>query len=72
MILGTNTEIKVTLFLDGNEIEKFQQRVLLGITTDNKLSCKAHVGNICRKSKYKLHTLQRIKVFKYRSSKDTL
>ena len=38
MILGTNTDIKVNLFLDGNKIKKFQERVLLGITIDDKLS----------------------------------
>ena len=31
MILGTNTDIKVNLFLDGNKIEKSQEVVLLGI-----------------------------------------
>ena len=66
MILGTNTDIKVNLFLDGNKIEKSQERVLLGITIDDKLSFKSYIENICRKSKYKLHALQRIKVFKYR------
>ena len=31
MILGTNTDIKVNLFLDGNKTEKSQEFVLLGI-----------------------------------------
>ena len=70
MILGRNTDIKVNLFLDGNKIEKSQGRVLLGITINNKLSLKTHIKthieNICRKSKYKLHALRPIKVFKYR------
>ena len=66
MILGTNTYIKVILFLYGNKIEKSLEQVLLGITIDDKLSFKTHIENICRKSKYKLHALQRIKVFKYR------
>ena len=66
MILGTNTDIKVILFLDGNEIEKSQKQVLLGITIDDNLNFKIHIENIYRKSKYKLHALQRIKVFKYR------
>ena len=46
MILGTNTDIKVNLFLDGNKIEKSQERVLLG-TIDDKLSFKTHIENIC-------------------------
>ena len=65
MILGTNTDIKVNFFLDGNKIGKSQKRVLLGITIDDKLSFKRHIENICRKSKYKLDTLQHIKVFKF-------
>ena len=52
MILGTNTSIKVNLFLDGNRIEKFKEVALLG-------SFKAHIENTCRKAKYKLRALQR-------------
>ena len=37
MILGTNTDIKVNLFLDGNNIKKFQEFVLHAITIDDKL-----------------------------------
>ena len=57
MILGPNTDIKVILFLDGNKIEKSQERVLLEITIDDKLSFITHIENICRKSKYILHML---------------
>ena len=66
MILGTNTDVKANLFLDGNKIEKSQEQVLLGITIDDKIRFKTHIEDICRKAKYKLHALQRIKVFKYR------
>ena len=38
MILRTNTDIKVDLFLDGNKIEKSQEVVLFKITIDDKLS----------------------------------
>ena len=65
MILGTNTDVKVNLFLDGNKIEKSQERVLLGITIDDKLSFKSHIENVCQKSKYKLRALKHMKVFKY-------
>ena len=47
MILGTNTDIKVNLFLDGNKIQQSQEVVLLGITIDDKVSLKAHIENIC-------------------------
>ena len=63
MILGTNTDIKVNLFLDGNEIGKSQEIVLLGITIDGKLSFKTHIENICRKAQYKLYALQRIRKY---------
>ena len=63
MILGKNTDIKVNLFLDGNKTEKSQEAVLLGITIDDKLSFKTHIENICRKAKYKLHALQRIRKY---------
>ena len=63
MILGTNTDIKVSLFLDENKIEKSQEVVLLGITIDDKLNFKTHIENICRKAKYKLHTLQNIRKY---------
>ena len=55
MILETNTDINVNLFLDGNKIENSQDVALLGITTDDKLSIKTHIQIICRKAKYKLH-----------------
>ena len=48
MILGTNTDIKINLFLDGNKIEKSQEVFLLGITIDDKLSFKRHVENISK------------------------
>ena len=63
MILGTNTDITVNIFLDGNEIEKFMEFVLLGRTIDNKLRFKTHIQNIFRSAKYKLHVLQRIRKY---------
>ena len=63
MILGTNTGIKLNLFLNTNKIEKDQETALFGITTDVKLSFEIHIENICRKSKYKLHVLQPIRKY---------
>ena len=40
MILGTNTDIMVNLFLDGNKIKKSQEVALLGINIDDKVSLK--------------------------------
>ena len=63
MILRTNADIKVNLFPDKNKIEKSQEVVLLGIIIDDKLNFKIHIENICRKAKYKLHALQRIRKY---------
>ena len=49
MILGTNTDIKVNLVLDENEIRISQEVIQLGITIDDKLSFKTYIENICRK-----------------------
>ena len=69
MILGTNTNIKIKLFLDRNKIEKSQEAILLEITVDNNLSFKMHIDNICQAPKYKLHALQHIR--KYLSTDKT-
>ena len=69
MILGTNTNIKIKLFLDRNKIEKSQEAILLEITIDNNLSFKMHIDNICQAPKYKLHALQHIR--KYLSTDKT-
>ena len=47
MILGTNTDVKVNLFLDGCKIKKSQDVALLEITIDDNLSFKTHIENIC-------------------------
>ena len=47
MILGTNTDVKVNLFLDGCKIKKSQDVTLLEITIDDNLSFKTHIENIC-------------------------
>ena len=51
MIFGTNTDIKVNLFMAGNKFEKSQGVVLLSININDKLSFKTHNENICRKAK---------------------
>ena len=54
MILATNANIKINLFLDGNKNEKSQEVVLLGVTIDEKLLFKMHIENISRTAKYKV------------------
>ena len=45
------------------QFKKSREVALLGITIDDKLSFKTHIENICRKAKYKLHALQRIRKY---------
>ena len=47
MILATNMNIKINLFLDGNKNEKIQKVALLLITTDDKLGFKMHIESTC-------------------------
>ena len=44
------------------KLKNLRRFSLLGITID-KLSFKIHIENICRKAKYKLHALQRIRKY---------
>ena len=62
MILETNTDIRQSLLLNGNKIEKSQEVVLLGITVDDKLSFK-HIEGIWWKARYKFHALQLIREY---------
>ena len=47
-MLTLRMTLLLTLFLDGNKIEKFQEVALLGTAIDDKLSLKTHTENICR------------------------
>ena len=46
MILRTNTDIKVNLFLDRDKFGKSPEVVVNGTTIDDKLSFKTHIENI--------------------------
>ena len=63
LMLGTNTDMKVNQFLDGNKTEKSQEAVQLEITFDDMLRFKRHIENTSRKAKCKLHALQRIRKY---------
>ena len=66
MILEINTAIKINLFLDGNNIEKIQRIVLLGITIDDKLSFKTDNEKKISNSKIPItRVIKHKKVFKY-------
>ena len=63
MLLGTNTGIRINLFLNGKRSKNSEEVVLLGIFIYDNLSLKTHIENICRKAKYKLHALQLIRKY---------
>ena len=63
MMLGTNRDTRVNLFLHGYKIEKLQKVVILRITIDDKLSFKTHIENICPTVIHILHALQRMRKY---------
>ena len=63
MILGDRPHHKHELKINSIKVEASDDVLLLGITTDKKLTFKQHVQNLCRKAQYKLHALRRIRKF---------
>ena len=51
MILRTNTDIKVNLFLDRDKFGKSPDVVVNGTTIDDKISFKTHIENIAEQQK---------------------
>ena len=58
MILRTNTDIKVNLFLDRDKFGKSPEVVVNGTTIDDKLSFKTHIENIAEQQQKKLHAFR--------------
>ena len=63
MILGDKSHPKRVLKIYSIKVEASDDVLLLGITTDKKLTFRQHVENLCRKAQYKLHALRRIRKF---------
>ena len=45
------------------KITSTDEVTLLGASIDNKLTCKNHIDELCRRASYKLYALRRIKPF---------
>ena len=61
MVLGVKNIVQFTIN-DNSKIILCSNKVkLLGITIDNELKFKKHVGDLCKKASYKLHALRRIR-----------
>ena len=46
--------------LTGNMIQNIKCKQILGIKTDNKLSFKTHMEDLCKRASHKIHALARI------------
>ena len=63
IILGDKSHHKHILKINSIKVEASDYILLLGITTDKKLTFKQHIENLCRKTQYKLHALRHIRKF---------
>ena len=61
MVLGANKNACFNLNVVGKVIPSSSEVNLLGITNDYGLKFKKHINELCRKSSYKLHALQRLR-----------
>ena len=62
MCLGKDTAnetfIFKTLVMKNNKEQK-----ILGVTIDNKLNCKSHIKELCKKASQKIGTLSRLSIY---------
>ena len=62
MILGKTPRQPIMFNVNQIKVEK-SQKVLVGLTIDNRLSFKEHVDMLCSTANYKLHELRRIRKY---------
>ena len=62
MILGKTPRQPIMLNINKIKVEK-SQKVLVGLTIDNRLSFNDHVDMLCSTANYKLHALRRIRKY---------
>ena len=63
MILGKTPRQVLMLNINQIKVEESQKVVLLGLTIDNRLTFKDHVGTLRSTANYKLHALRRIRKY---------
>ena len=63
IVLGVKTFCKQALVKNSKFVEASDDVILLGITTDKKLTLSKHIDNLCRNAQYKLRKLRRIRKF---------
>ena len=60
-ILGKSTRQSIILNINSIKIRESSSVILLGLTTDNRLTFKDHINILCRRASFKLHALRRIR-----------
>ena len=63
LILGKGSRLPVILNISNIKIRELQKVILLGLTIENCLTFKDHIGTLCRSASYKLHALRRIRKY---------
>ena len=61
LVLGFKNIAPFRLTVNSKIIPCSNEVKLLGITIDNELKFKKHIGDLCKKASYKLHALRRIR-----------
>ena len=59
MILNRKNHRRQRMVINSITVKESYEVILLGVTIDNKLVFKKHIGNLCRTAQYKLHALTR-------------
>ena len=62
MILGKTPRQPIMLNINKIKVEK-SQKVLVGLTIDNRLSFNDHVDMLCSTANYKLHALRSVRKY---------
>ena len=63
MVLRNKDERSFNIHINNVKIKNSNEVTLLGIKIDKDLTFKKHIGELCRRASYKLHTLRRIKKY---------
>ena len=62
MILGKTPRQPIMLNINKIKVEK-SQKVLVGLTIDNRLSFNEHIDMLCSTGNYKLHALRSVRKY---------
>ena len=62
MILGKTPRQPIMLNINQIKVEK-SQKVLVGLTIDNRLSFNDHIDMLCSTANYKLHALRSVRKY---------